>query len=207
MSRPRRPFGSELPGRVPGTMLRVLAAELSDPGRLSRGKRAWADDSVIDLVVGHGVLTAEVLGSRPDPYVVTAEADPGRGVPRRREVRVHCTCPDDEGYGITACKHVVAALFAFADEVTVEPAVLDRWRRTAELGDDAPATPRIDTVPPADARRPPALRDVLGPLLVAPPGSVHPTVPRLEPLHAPPGDRVVAAVLASALERLRVRWE
>jgi len=202
MSRPRKPFGTELPGRVPGTMLRVLAAELSDPGRLSRGKRAWADDSVVDLVVGHGVLTAEVLGSRPDPYVVTIETDRGRGVPRRKEVRVHCTCPDDEGFGVTACKHGVAALFSFADEVTIEPTVLDRWRRTAELGDE-PGTARIESVAPA---RPPALRDALEPLLAAPRGSVLPPVPRLEPREIPPGDRVVAAVLADALERLRVRW-
>ncbi len=202
MSRPRKPFGTELPGRVPGTMLRVLAAELSEPGRLSRGKRAWADDAVIDLVVGHGVLTAEVQGSRPDPYVVTIQTDRGRGVPRRKEVRVHCTCPDDEGFGVTACKHGVAALFSFADEVTIDPAVLDRWRRTAELGDD-PAPARIE---PAAAPRPPALHDALEPLLAAPRGAVLPTVPHLEPREIPPGDRVVAAVLADALERLRVRW-
>ena len=203
MSRPRKPFGTELPGRVPGTMLRVLAAELSDAGRLSRGKRLWGDDAVIDLVVGHGVLTAEVLGSRPDPYVVTIETDRGRGVPRRKEARVHCTCPDDEGFGVIACKHAVAALFALADEVAIEPVVLERWRRTAELGDDS-GTARLEPTAPS---RPPSLRDALEPLLAAPRGSMLPDIPRLEPREIPPGDRVVAAVLADALERLRVRWE
>jgi hypothetical protein len=39
MSRPRKPFGPNPPGRLPATMLKVLAAELSDQGRLSRGRR------------------------------------------------------------------------------------------------------------------------------------------------------------------------
>jgi hypothetical protein len=51
------------------------------------------------------------------------------------------------------------------------------------------------------------LRDALEPLLAAPRGSMLPDIPRLEPREIPPGDRVVAAVLADALERLRVRWE
>lgn len=38
MSKPRRPYGNP-PGRLPATMIKVLAAELSDQGRLARGKR------------------------------------------------------------------------------------------------------------------------------------------------------------------------
>ena len=81
--KPRKPFGPNPPGRLPATMIKVLAAELSDQGRLARGKRYWADDAVIDLVIGHGAVTAEIQGSRPEPYVVTIEAAPGTGVPGR----------------------------------------------------------------------------------------------------------------------------
>ena len=31
MSRPRKPFGANHPGRLPATMMKVLAAEMSDP--------------------------------------------------------------------------------------------------------------------------------------------------------------------------------
>ena len=124
--KPRKPFGANPPGRLPATMIKVLAAELSDQGRLSRGKRYWIEDAVVDLVVGHGAVTAVIQGSRPDPYVVTIEATEGKGVPSKREVWITCTCPDD-GMEL-ACKHAVAALFALSDEVAVEPALLERWR-------------------------------------------------------------------------------
>jgi hypothetical protein len=109
-------------------MLRVLAAEMSDAARLSRGKRYWSDQAVIDLHVGPGVATAEVQGSRRSPYVAVLRVGPGSGAPSRRDVDVACSCPDDDGTGIHACKHVVAALFALADEVSIEPEVLQRWR-------------------------------------------------------------------------------
>ncbi len=111
-----------------GTMIKVLAAEMSDQGRLSRGKRSWADDAVVDIVVGHGAVTAEIQGSRQQPYVVTIEAAGGEGVPTKREVWAQCTCPDDTGTGVDLCKHAVATMFAIADEVTLEPELLDRWR-------------------------------------------------------------------------------
>lgn len=137
MSRPRTPFGHDQPGRLAGTMIRVLATEMSDAGRLTRGKRYWNDRAVVDLVVGHGAVTAEVQGSRPLPYVVTIEARPGRKAPTRAEVMVRCTCPDDDGTGRSACKHAVAAMFALADEVSIDPDVLSRWRRSDTLPDDA----------------------------------------------------------------------
>ena len=37
MSRPRKPFGADQPGRLMATMLKVLAAEMSDQQRLARG--------------------------------------------------------------------------------------------------------------------------------------------------------------------------
>lgn len=134
MSRPRKPYGPNPPGRLLGTMIKVLAAEMSDQGRLTRGKRYWADDAVIDIVVGHGAVTAEIQGSRPEPYVVTIEAASGSGVPGKRDVWAQCTCPDDTGTGADLCKHAVAAFFALADEVSIDPELVDRWRRSARRG-------------------------------------------------------------------------
>jgi uncharacterized Zn finger protein len=127
MSKPRRPYGNP-PGRLPATMIKVLAAELSDQGRLARGKRYYADDAVIDIVVGHGSVTAEIQGSRARPYVVTIEAKPGSGVPAKRQLWIRCTCPDDTGMGDEACKHAVAAMFALSDEIAIDPDLLERWR-------------------------------------------------------------------------------
>ena len=81
------------PGRLPATMIKVLAAELSDQGRLARGKRYWADNAVTDIVIGHGAVTAEIQGSRPEPYVVTITATPGTGVPGKRDVTVAVYVP------------------------------------------------------------------------------------------------------------------
>ena len=131
MSRPRKPYGPNPPGRLLGTMIKVLAAEMSDQGRLIRGKRYWSEDAVVDIVVGHGAVTAEIQGSRPQPYVVTIEAASGTGVPGRRDIWAQCTCPDDTGTGADLCKHAVAAMFALADEVSIEPDLVDRWRRSA----------------------------------------------------------------------------
>lgn len=128
MSRPRKPYGPKPPGRLYGTMIKVLAAELSDQGRLSRGKQYWAEDAVVDIVVGHGAVTAEIQGNRSQPYIVTLEAAAGSGVPTKLDLWVQCTCPDDTGTGADACKHAVAALFALSDEVTIEPELVDRWR-------------------------------------------------------------------------------
>jgi SWIM zinc finger len=213
MSRPRRPFGAVQPGRLQATMLKVLAAEMSDPGRLARGKRLRADDAVVDLVIGHGAATAVVQGSRPDAYVVTLLTRAGRSVPSRRDVTVRCTCPDDDGVGSAACKHGVAALFALADEVSLDVGVLARWRQSDNLdegvddGDDADhggdSADRPVRPPPVDPLIA-ELADLLGP----PSGALLPVLPELTEFDpAPVPDRLVADVLDDALAHLRVRWE
>jgi uncharacterized Zn finger protein len=220
VSVPRRPFGPDQPGRLQATMLKVLAAELSDGGRLARGKRLWADDAVIDLVIGHGAVTARVQGSRPVPYVVTLLTAAGRSVPGRREVTARCTCPDDDTGTALACKHAVAALFALAAEVSLDPDVLDRWRQTdslpAEPGtpDDAPRT-AVRPTTPASSHRASSPADPLAgridELLRPPPGSPLPDLPEPAALPAPVAaalpDPLLASVLADALDRLRVRWD
>lgn len=223
MSRPRKPYGPNPPGRLPATMVKVLAAELTDAGRLNRGKRYWADDAVIDIVVGHGSVTGEVQGGRRDPYVVTIEAEPGEGVPSKREVWVRCTCPDDTGTG--ACKHAVAVLFALSDEVAIEPSVIERWRAGR-------------TTPPRDAERPdnviefPGERlapvgvdvgtgagddevdghrrelDEISMLLRAPSGVMPPDLPAPMPWRAVALDDPIAGpLLEDALDHLEIRWD
>jgi len=236
MNRPRKPYGPNAPGRLFGTMIKVLAAEMSDQGRLSRGKRYWADDAVIDIVVGHGAVTAEIMGGRPEPYVVTLEADAGSGVPSKRQLWVQCTCPDDLGTGSDACKHAVAALFALSDEVAIDPELVDRWRSGTPgrrpRGDDVAGViplskerseEKIDDTHDADdtdrdtdrdadvialrARSDPGL-DAIAMLLQAPAGAGPPELPDPEPIvHTGIRDRLVAGVLDDVLDHLAVRWE
>lgn len=229
MSRPRRPIGPNPPGRLLGTMVKVLAAEMSDQGRLSRGKRYWADDAVVDIVVGHGAVTAEVQGSRAEPYVVTVEASGGEGVPAKREVWAQCTCPDDTGTGVDLCKHAVAAFFALADEITVEPELVDRWRSGRRfVRDDTVTTLPANTRPPSRADddddddldergdadvielrpRIDTEADAISALLAAPSGASVPTFPEVSDLaHGTIRQRRLADVLDDCLDHLAIRWD
>jgi len=151
MTRPRKPFGAQQPGRLPATMMKVLAAEMSDPQRLRRGKQYAKDGSVLDIVVDPGVVTCEVQGSRSTPYIAALEVSPGDGMPLRRDVHAVCNCPDDDNWDDHACKHVIATMFAFADELLIEPELLDVWRgheRTDIADDDDDAS---DAATPDDA--------------------------------------------------------
>ena len=128
MSRPRKPFGAQQPGRLPSTMMKVLAAEMSDPQRLRRGKQYAKDGSVLDIIIEAGIVTCEVQGSRSTPYIASLEVSTGDGMPLRRDVHAVCNCPDDDNWDDHACKHVIATMFTFADELLMEPELLDVWR-------------------------------------------------------------------------------
>ncbi len=230
MSRPRKPYGPNPPGRLLGTMIKVLAAEMSDQGRLARGKRYWSDDAVVDIVVGHGAVTAEIQGSRPQPYVVTIEAAGGTGIPGRRDVWAQCTCPDDTGTGADLCKHAVAAFFALADEVSIDPDLVDRWRRrtrrdhstVTELHPGRAADDHDDDedhdglrwgegagaeVIELRPRTDPDL-DAIARLLRAPAGASPPVFPEVDELdHGPIRNRSLSEVLDDALDHLAIRWE
>lgn len=141
MSRPRKPFGANHPGRLPATMMKVLAAEMSDPSRLRRGKQYAKDGSVLDILIDPGVATCEIQGSRSTPYIAMVTVKPGDGMPLRRDVKFACTCPDNDNWDSYACKHVVATLFTLSDEFLLEPELLDLWRgraveRNLERDDD-----------------------------------------------------------------------
>lgn len=128
MSRPRKPFGAQQPGRLPATMMKVLAAEMSDPQRLRRGKQYAKDGSVLDIIIEPGVVTCEIQGSRSTPYIASLEVSVGDGMPLRRDVHAVCNCPDDGNWDDHACKHVLATMFVFSDELLIEPELLDVWR-------------------------------------------------------------------------------
>ncbi len=236
MSRPRKPFGANQPGRLQSTMMKVLAAEMSDPQRSRKGKRYAADGSVTDITIETGIVTAEVQGSRATPYVATLEVSPGDGMPLRRDLHATCTCPDDDQWNDRICKHVVALMYAFADELLIEPELLDVWRDNDRVEredddesdpDDEPAdgpAPRRhlhlvrDGVErarrerarpgegPADEPAPPA--DPLGHVLGVPEGHTIPVVPVLDPADLPaPRRPELAAALREALREVRIDWD
>jgi hypothetical protein len=201
-------------------MVKVLAAELSDQGRLARGKRYWAEQAVTDIVIGHGVVTAEIQGSRREPYIVTLFATPGTGVPGKRDVTARCTCPDDGMFD--ACKHAVAALFVLSDEIAVEPELLDRWRGGTgrapppKQGEEALAevVPIRPAGQPSPATRPrpapvadPTIAEI-GMLLAAPDGAAPPEMPEVTPVsHAGLRQQPLADVLHDAIAHLAIDWD
>ena len=143
MSRPRKPFGANHPGRLPSTMMKVLAAEMSDPSRLRRGKQYAKDGSVLDIVIEPGIVTGEIQGSRSTPYIASIEVTAGNGMPLRRDIVTACTCPDDDNWDGYACKHVVATMFVLSDEFLLEPELLDVWRYRAAVAEQS-GTERSD---------------------------------------------------------------
>src|SRR5262245_13393526 len=201
MSPPRRSFGPNPAGRVAGAMLRALAAELSDPARFTRAKAYARDGAVIDISVEPGVVRGEVQGSRYDPYVAEVHvpgADPGTGtseaallIPDRDELAASCTCPDADTWGGDFCKHVLATVLVFADEVTVEPELLAHWRSSAPARAARARTAEPDV-------------DVLAPLLAARgPLPEPPRLPPRLPVALPAAAGEAGAVLADALAVLR----
>jgi SWIM zinc finger len=206
VSPPRRVYGTNPPGRLAAAMLRALAAEIADPGRFARAKAYARDGAVVDIVVEPGEVRGSVQGSRFDPYLATVYVEAATDVdgalgllPDRDEVLSMCSCPDDDSYGW--CKHALAVLLVLADEVTIEPAVLGRWRSGRGLGRETGHGPA-----PTTDERP----DVLAPWLRAP--AKIPDIPVIPP-RVPVGmavgmgayDTDVAAAVASALAELRAR--
>ena len=232
MSRPRKPFGANHPGRLPATMMKVLAAEMSDPSRLRRGKQYAKDGSVLDIIVEPGVVTCEIQGSRSTPYLASVEVTAGDGMPLRRDISTHCTCPDDDNWDGYACKHVVAAMFVLSDEFLLEPELLDVWRaRTPRALDGAEADVDHDDrdahegaaaqrpgrhlrlVRPGETTSPSRVvesprTDPLEALLRTPDGATVPEVPEIERIEPDlPRSRELATVLRDAIGHLRLEWD
>jgi hypothetical protein len=217
MAAPRIPFGQDLPGKIAAMRLKILAAEVSDAARLSRGKRYHADQAVVDIEVSTGLVVCEVQGARPDPYQVRLQVTGGDGVPMRPELRVNCECADADISMVRACKHGVAAIFALANEVLIDPEVLVQWRAGAPAARSAvPATsphsgpksdPELDPDldPPSQQRS--FTKDRFGELLDWPAGTGPITIPRLEPWAQPAhSNPQLEEILASARSALELDW-
>ncbi len=99
-------------------------AELVDHARLVRGKELADRNRVHNLDIAPGRVTAEVVGSRPQPYEVVVRL-PGTGGPPRsaQELGFDCTCPD----WADPCKHAVAVTLALAERLDEEPDLAIQW--------------------------------------------------------------------------------
>ncbi len=139
-------------GKLASTLLSVTVAGMADPQRFRRGKTYVAEHAVSRLEVTPGMLVATVTGSRSQPYQVMVgvqvvprvDMSPEglrnqltRLTPEAGELIVSCSCPDPDD----PCKHVVAALLAFANELVSRPELLVQWRCSAS--DDVPERPRV----------------------------------------------------------------
>jgi hypothetical protein len=209
-------------------MMKVLAAEMSDPSRLRRGKQYAKDGSVLDIVIDPKTVTCEIQGSRSTPYIAVVMVKPGDGMPLRRDVSFTCTCPDNDNWDDSACKHVVAALFTLSDELLLEPELLDLWRNRAsgddgdDDTDDATLSFRVGsgrtgrhlrlvrpgerTPSPREPIAPPV--DPLADLIRMPDGAVLPDVTTIERVDPElPRSRELAAVVRDALGNLRIEWD
>ena len=204
---------SEREGRLLMTMVNVLTAGLSDPSRLGRGRTYARQGAVLDLHVEAGELTASVQGSRSRPYEVTVHVaaattfdNTAALVPARRDIRFSCTCPDWDD----PCKHAVAVMVAFAEDVGEDPALLAHWRGKPQPGERvaravvgsraAAATTTAAGAAESNALDPDttaALAEFLG----TPTDRETPTVSTLRPPVAAWGD-LWAEMLADALARL-----
>lgn len=127
-------------GKLASTLLSVAVAGMADPARFRRGKTYVTERAVTRLEVSPGRLVANVTGSREVPYQViiavhtierpvlgSPEAfrqQVNRLTPEADDLMVSCTCPDWDD----PCKHAIAALLSFANELVVRPELLLEWR-------------------------------------------------------------------------------
>lgn len=134
------PPASNPAGKLATTLLSVAVAGMAEPLRFRRGRTLLAERAVVRLEIAPGRLSGTVMGSRADPYQIEVRvaltarpaamgstperADVMRLVPEAEQLDSFCSCPDDGD----PCKHVVATLLCFADELTLRPDLLAHWR-------------------------------------------------------------------------------
>lgn len=162
-------------GKLAHTLLGVALAGSADRQRLQRGRLLLAERAVLHLEVEPGVLRALVQGNRSEAYpvVVTVPMVPRpalrNGVPERAAITTlvpdvadllsSCGCADRDD----PCKHTIAAVLAFAEELTMRPSLLVEWRCVPNDGPRAQIgtgtrRPALRLAGDADAER-----DVTGP--------------------------------------------
>lgn len=141
-------------GKLASTLLSVAVAGMADPARFRRGKTYVVEGAVSRLQVSSGQLLATVNGSHAAAYQVIVAVRPiarpdlsspellrsqiNRLTPEGGELMTSCTCPDDAH----PCKHVVAALLAFAGELVSRPELVVEFRCVPADG-EAPARAEV----------------------------------------------------------------
>ena len=100
-------------GRAPGPSLRRigrLLADRTDGGRLIRGQELFEDGMVLELVIDSDRVSADVVGSRSQPYRATIWLATNRPLPDDAwDLAFDCSCPDVGD----PCKHAVAVALAY----------------------------------------------------------------------------------------------
>lgn len=128
-SRPRRAVegGAAVakPGRVDGEEAAelVAAAEMETaPQILARGRTYARAGQVVAVRAQEGVFTAEIQGTRAQPYRVSLTRTTISGADR---IAADCTCPYGCDFGW--CKHAAALAYVAAFLVDTQPATATAW--------------------------------------------------------------------------------
>ena len=118
-------------------------------------------------------------------------------IPERSELMATCSCPDAETFGV--CKHALAVLLVLADELTIEPDLLARWRG-GDPGDVPGGHAGAATSRSTSSGRCCAASGPLPDRVVIPP-----RLPVAMAATTDPRDADVAAAVAAAIAELRAR--
>ena len=179
-------------GKLASTLLSVAVAGMADPARFRRGKTYVTERAVTRIEITPGRIVANVTGSREAPYqVIIAVATIERPVlgspeafrqqvnrltPDAGDLTLSCSCPDWDD----PCKHAIAALLAFANELVVRPELLLEWR-CAPTGGEGEGRARVGS----RATRAPGERHLrlagTGESSVPAPGAPGKAAPRVRP--------------------------
>ncbi len=194
-------------GKLATTLLAVTVAGMADPARFRRGKAYVADHAVTRLEVSSGTLRGSVQGSRAEPYEaiiatrLTARPRLGNAeslrtqlsqlVPQGGQLMVSCTCPDWDD----PCKHAVATMLAFAEELTARPELLVEWRCHPADDEAEGGRPRVGSraatgrhlrlAPPIPGHEPPTGDRPSRSKAVPPRPPVRPSIPPPNPYVSP----------------------
>jgi hypothetical protein len=94
---------------------------------MARARKLHRSGSIGDISVEAGELSTLVYGSQPDPYrvVLSLSADQRMvwGIPEPEAITSSCTCPDADAI----CKHALATVLTFAEEVEADSRLLDEF--------------------------------------------------------------------------------
>ncbi|HEU5081891.1 MAG TPA: SWIM zinc finger family protein [Acidimicrobiales bacterium] len=122
----------------PGGVNAWVQADRDEPHEVHVGIRPFRDDewdTVLDAIAAKAAHAAALLDGELDPGIVAdAQAVEVDLLPRPRDLRTVCTCPDD----VEPCEHAAAVCHLLADALDDDPFVLLllRGRRRDEVLDE-----------------------------------------------------------------------